>query len=60
MKRKETKKQTDAGAEGRSRRERERRLDEGLKESFPASDPLAVGRPTGTEPLPPLVPRKKK
>jgi hypothetical protein len=26
------------------------RLDEGLTETFPASDPIAVGRPTSTEP----------
>jgi hypothetical protein len=25
-------------------------LDEGLRETFPASDPVAVGRSTGTEP----------
>ena len=29
------------------------------KKSFPASDPLAAGAPTGTEPLPPLVSRKR-
>jgi hypothetical protein len=36
----------------RSREERSRldaRLDEALLETFPASDPIAVGRPTSTE-----------
>lgn len=34
------------------RRQRaEDRLDEGLRETFPASDPVAAGHPTGTEPL---------
>jgi hypothetical protein len=32
------------------RRKLEARLDEALKETFPASDPFSVGRVTGTEP----------
>ena len=50
---------SDRHAEDKRREERERRLDQGLKKSFPASDPLAAGAPTGTEPLPPLVSRKR-
>jgi hypothetical protein len=32
----------------------EARLDAALAETFPASDPIAVGQPTATEPLRPL------
>jgi hypothetical protein len=31
------------------RRRLDERLDEALAETFPASDPIAVGHPTGTE-----------
>jgi hypothetical protein len=31
------------------RKEREQKLDEAIEMTFPASDPIAVGRPTGTE-----------
>ena len=31
------------------RAERERKLDQALELTFPASEPIAVGRPTGTE-----------
>jgi hypothetical protein len=60
MRKAATKQKSDRTAEDKRREEREKRLDQGLKESFPASDPLAAGAPTGTEPLPPLVSRKKK
>ena len=45
-----------AGGDARSRQEE--RLDEALSETFPASDPIAAGAPTGTEPLPLPVDRK--
>ena len=31
------------------RKEREKRLDQAIEMTFPASDPIAVGRPTSTE-----------
>jgi hypothetical protein len=31
------------------RKEREKMLDKAIEMSFPASDPIAVGRPTSTE-----------
>ena len=31
------------------RKERERKLDQAIEMTFPASDPIAVGHPTGTE-----------
>lgn len=31
------------------RKEREKKLDQAIEMSFPASDPIAVGRPTSTE-----------
>jgi hypothetical protein len=31
------------------RKERERKLDQAIEMTFPASDPIAVGSPTGTE-----------
>lgn len=31
------------------RKEREKMLDQAIEMSFPASDPIAVGRPTSTE-----------
>ena len=31
------------------RKEREKKLDQAIEMTFPASDPIAVGRPTGTE-----------
>jgi hypothetical protein len=34
------------------RKERERKLDQAIEMTFPASDPIAVGRPTSTEPRP--------
>jgi hypothetical protein len=34
------------------RHEREKKLDQAIEMTFPASDPIAVGRPTGTEPRP--------
>lgn len=37
-----------------SKEELERQLDEALKATFPASDAIAVGQPTGTRPLRPL------
>jgi hypothetical protein len=37
-------------SEGRSGRTLDELLDEALVQTFPASDPVAVGRPTGTEP----------
>ena len=36
---------------GDTRSRQEERLDEALSETFPASDPIAAGAPTGTEPL---------
>ena len=45
-----------AGGDARSRQEE--RLDEALSETFPASDPIAAGAPTGTEPLSLPVDRK--
>jgi hypothetical protein len=30
-------------------KERERKLDQAIEMTFPASDPIAVGHPTGTE-----------
>jgi len=30
-------------------RERDKKLDEAIEMTFPASDPIAVGRPTGAE-----------
>ena len=32
-----------------NRKEREKKLDQAIEMTFPASDPIAVGRPTGTE-----------
>ena len=37
----------------------EARLDAALAETFPASDPIAVGQPTATEPLRPARRRTK-
>ena len=37
------------GAENRESKERERKLDQAIEMTFPASDPVAVGPPTGTE-----------
>lgn len=34
----------------RAKLHEDERLDNGLKETFPASDPIAVGNPTSTEP----------
>ena len=31
------------------RKEREKKLDQAIEMTFPASDPIAVGRPTSTE-----------
>ena len=45
-------------AGGDARSQQEERLDEALSETFPASDPIAAGVPTGTEPLPQPVDRK--
>lgn len=49
------------GEEGRKRRQDEK-IDEAIRETFPASDPAAVGEATGTEPtkrpkdrLPPIL-----
>jgi len=39
-------------------RRQEARLDEALAETFPASDPIAAGEPTGTEALALPVDRK--
>src|SRR5689334_18450708 len=36
-------------AQKKERKELEARLDAALEDTFPASDPIAVGRPTGTE-----------
>jgi hypothetical protein len=33
----------------RDRKEREKKLDQAIEMTFPASDPIAVGRPTSTE-----------
>ena len=33
------------------RKEREKKLDQAIEMTFPASDPIAVGRPTSTEAL---------
>ena len=60
MRRDSKTKRSDQSMKRKRHEESEKRLDEGLRESFPASDPLAAGAPTGTEPLPPLVSRKKK
>jgi hypothetical protein len=38
-----------AASDRRERRHLDELLDEGLRETFPASDPVAVGRFTGTE-----------
>ena len=43
---------------GDTRSRQEERLDEALSETFPASDPIAAGAPTGTEPLSLPVDRK--
>jgi hypothetical protein len=40
------------------RRKQEARLDAALAETFPASDPIAAGEPTATEPLFSPVDRK--
>jgi uncharacterized protein YbjT (DUF2867 family) len=37
------------GAENSESKERERKLDQAIEMTFPASDPIAVGPPTGTE-----------
>lgn len=34
-----------------SRRREEEKLDEAVRETFPASDPAAAGKPTSTEPI---------
>ena len=39
------------GPEDGDSKERERKLDEAIEMTFPASDPIAVGNPTGTEAL---------
>lgn len=43
-----------------SRTELDAELDEALQETFPASDPIAVGEVTGTEPDRPLDRRPAK
>ena len=43
------------GPEDGDSKERERKLDEAIEMTFPASDPIAVGNPTGTETLPQSV-----
>jgi hypothetical protein len=50
-------KRKDSRASDRHRKQ-EARLDEALAESFPASDPIAAGEPTGIEPLSTPVDRK--
>ncbi|HEY8267759.1 MAG TPA: hypothetical protein VIG34_03755 [Xanthobacteraceae bacterium] len=42
------------------RRRLERALDEGLEETFPASDPVAVTEPAPTPPEDGRVPRERK
>ena len=37
------------GSEDSDPKEREKKLDEAIEMTFPASDPIAVGNPTGTE-----------
>jgi len=42
-------------------KERDKKLDEAIAMTFPASDPIAVGRPTSTEaPAPPLSAKPTK
>src|SRR5262245_26410258 len=38
-----------SGGQGHDLQERESKLDQAIEMSFPASDPIAVGPPTGTE-----------
>ena len=47
MQKKKEARQTDA----ERTEERERKLDEEIEQTFPASDPTAAGEPTSTEPL---------